>query len=63
MKKIEAVWKGLEILSKYSNNIQFEHIVLVAGPETADDMSDEDCQKLEDMGWICDDITGWEIIL
>ena len=62
MKKIEKVYKGLAILSAYSNNLRIDIRNIVAGPE--DDIIDEELVKeLEDMGWVFDEGEGWSILI
>jgi len=63
MTKIEVVWKGLQILSKYSDNIRNEHFYLIAGPEFNKKVSTEDYLALLAMGWSNNEGVGFEISL
>jgi hypothetical protein len=61
VRKIEAVWKGLQILQKYDENIDHHDYCLYAGPDDYEKIKPEDRTRLEGFGWMFEDDLGWSI--
>lgn len=52
MKSIEKIYKGLEILSRYSDLVSAEHDIIYGGYDTG--ISEVDRKELESLGWHVD---------
>jgi hypothetical protein len=52
MNRTQALIKGLQILSKYEDcDVQADHDIIFAGPESHRDVDDHDAHELEQLGW------------
>lgn len=61
MPNLEAIIEGLTILKKYAKSpewIAAEHDILY-GPPTQSDISKEDAERLEEIGWHKEDEDSW----
>lgn len=59
MKTIEKIYRGLEILSRYSDSIAVEHDIIYAGPYEKWEVG-PDQVELESLGWFIDkSVDSW----
>jgi hypothetical protein len=61
VKNIDEVILGLNILRKYSDVIHTQSFVLIAGPESYEEISQTDRKELENHHWLYDEDLGWSI--
>jgi hypothetical protein len=59
MKTIQNVAKGLDIISKYSNDITIDGRIIIAGPIRESVIKEQHQKELLDMGWMFEEGIGW----
>ncbi len=60
MKLIDKIYKGLEILSRYSDNVEVEHYIIYAGPSEQWTIGSGEIEILKSLGWFFDkSVDSW----
>ena len=60
MNRTDALIKGLQILRGYDEcEVQADHDIIFAGPESHKEVDDHDAKELEELGWFITSIDRW----